>query len=217
MKCIKPLSTFLTLATFTSCVTTHHYSPIKSLKQSLAVSCSKPTWLTDQFASVSCTFENTSKEWIEVQAKDIKIKAIEEMKFLNPKETNDFLAAYRYQEEKENYNTNMALTGLLIASTAVVLSSSDANVRGAAGAVGAGAIGYGVGRDINKYHQETQAPMFGENHILGPTVRVPAELFVRRSFILESKQKEHKVDSLEICMVKPEEECLKLDYPILRP
>lgn len=207
------------------CVTTHYGEGVKSPGQDFTVSCSDNYEIDHgQFSGVVCTFENTTKEWQTFELREVKALmpggAVAHV--ATPSEINDFLAAYRFEQEKNGRNTDVLLAGLVLGGVGAMIAGGDSPVgtAGAVTAVGAGA--YSGARDFTKDHRQTQygkvrqgaaeaeGPGYGPEHMLGGAFRVPSELFVRKHLLAEYKGSEAKIESLELCFAKPRAECMQV-------
>lgn len=200
---------FVLSAYLSSCVTTHYRDPETAADGKLKISCSNPDWLTDQFGVVSCTFENMTQNWVDVQSSEIKISDSTNSNFspLTAEQTHSFIKSYEFKRKQSDTNTDLVLTSLVIGGLAASLSS-NANVSGVGLGVAGTSAAYGAGREVSRTIHGAQYPNYGEDHILGPNVSIPAGLFVRRSAIFEVRGLKRDIASVEICFTQPQVECI---------
>lgn len=197
------------------CVTTH-YGQTNSLSDGkMTASCSQPERLTSEFVSVSCTFENETDDWIDLEATEASFTD-EGFKInpLTPPQTLAFMKAYKFEETKNAMNFNMAVGSLALVGFATGALSGNTSLGSTAAAVGLGAVAAGAGKNIADEMHSAQYPQYGEAHLLGPVTSIPAKLFVRRTMIFQSTQRRLKSAQLEICIKQPKNECFRPVYDI---
>lgn len=207
---MKPTRTVFTIffaLTFSACVTTHYNAPEVVADGKLDVSCSRPDWLTNQFAAVTCTFENKSDDWIDLEATKVSTEGNRSVMPLTAGQTNSFLTAYQFKKQQSDANTDLVLTSLVIAGLGVAAASENSSTSAVGAAVAIGAAGYDLGRSIDKKIHDAQYPEYGNSHILGPKVQIPAKLFIRRAMIIQAEKKNLEIQSLNICLGAPKVEC----------
>lgn len=195
-------------AVVSGCVTTH-YGETNSLGEGkIHASCSNPESLTSEFASVSCTFENMTDQWVDVEAVQAGFKDDGKViSPLTPEQTLAFMKAYRYKKTKDDTNFNLAVGSLALAGVAVAAASGNSSVARTGAAVGLGALATSAGGQVIDEVHDAQYPRYGEAHMLGPATNIPAKLFVRRTIIFQSTPRRLSRGQLEICMKLPNIEC----------
>ena len=196
------------------CVTTHYQSPQAVASGTLGVSCSKPDWLTDEFAAITCTFENKTNSWLDLEATDALTEGNQNLRALSADQTNSFLTAYKFKKTKDNANTNLVVASLVIAGLAVAAGSGHSHVGPAGLGAAAAATGYETYREVDQSVHQAQYPDYGNSHILGPKVQIPAKLFLRRSMIIQAAKKETEIGALDICLSSPQIECFTVNIEI---
>lgn len=167
------------------CVTTHTGREYQYGDSSLVVSCEKDTSVShEHIKSLSCVFENTGSNWIEVQTTEFAPTAsADEFVVLTPARIESFLTAYRFEHEKNRHNFDMALAGLVIGGAVLAAKSPEAGLGTIAVATSVGALS-----EINdSVDHASGGARFGAQHILGSKFEVPPKSFVRRSALIESK------------------------------
>ena len=190
-----------------SCVTTHYRTPDVAHEGKMKVSCSDPERLTDQFLAVSCTFENTSQDWMDLESSGVNLANEKRIEPLTADQTRSFLKSYEFQTKQNETNTNLLLSSLVVVG-AVATLSGNSSVSGVGAGVAGGALATAVGRDVRKTIHDAQYPEYGEDHILGAKVNLPPNLYVRRSAIFQVKNGEEAINEIEICFKAPKVECL---------
>ena len=67
--------------------------------------------------------------------------------------------------------------------------------------------------ESNAYHKAQDVAIgYGDSHLLGPNVRIPSHLFVRRAFVIETAKDEPLPSTASLCIDLPTSECF--DIPI---
>lgn len=196
-----------------SCVTVHHGRPGSLESGKLRVSCARPNQLTDRFASVSCTFENPTDDWLKVKIASLEItngKSKVVKTPLSPERTGSFLAAYKFIQEMQDVNTRTILSGLVILGAAASMSGSRTTSNAGLGAaLGAGSVA--IAKSEMDVVEAAQYPQFGGSHILGPEVEIPSGLFIRRSAIFEIDKVSPRVTT-KICFTVPNSDCTEFQF-----
>ena len=205
---ISPL--LVATATF-GCITTHHGYPTSSTDKGLLVSCGLDSHLSyKHYQMLNCTFENAEPSWKVVEVASVEIHSQEtSLKVSAPMEIKDYLAAYRFERRKSDYNTNLVLAGLVVAG-AVASRSTSSYVRAAGHVSALGAGSTLIGGGLYKAHAAAQYS-YGDEHILGGEFRIPAKMFVRKNILVERFSTGHDATQAKVCLARPSSECFKID------
>lgn len=200
------------------CVTTHYGRESNVAEGKLHVSCSNLQWITDQFASVSCSFENMTNEWVNVEVESVKIiRSKETIVPLSPSQTMAFAKAYQFEKDKNDSNTGLALSAVMVGGLVVAGASGNSHVATAGAGAALGAAGYTVGKKIAEDIHNIQYARYSEDHILGGETSIPAKLFVRKAAVFqisdpsvafEASAPAARQARLEICFKTPKVECI---------
>lgn len=191
-----------------ACVTTHSGKVTKSALEDLNISCSVYGAFSDEYYDVvGCTLENTSEDWLTVSVDSVDVEfGSENYEFLDPGATRDYLYSKNFDVAKNDHNLGLALV-------AVALGASAANQSGTAGAVSGSAVkganGVVLAKTLSDAHGSVQYA-YADEHLLGGDIRIPASLFVRKSFIVQKKSKDNLFRNLSVCTKLPRKECYQI-------
>lgn len=199
------------------CATTHSGTEVKSSQSPLVVSCDRRSDLgTDKHKFYTCTFENKGQEWLPVKIKEVSFDNTDDKtaRLLTAAETTQFMNAYSAKLAQEKHNTDMLLMGLALGGVVVAgvgshNNNSDAVAGGLATTAGA-TVAQGV-RDVSKSYNDAQhddISQYGDDHMMGPEFKLPAELFVKKTILAELGHADKLPDNIKICFEKPAVECL---------
>lgn len=195
-----------------SCVTTHYGDPTENATSKFSISCGKNNDISHPYISViSCSFENTSSSWIEFNISSVTTKPNEATaKILTPSEIKIFYDAYAYKAERDGHNNALLLSGLIIVGSAAALFSGNRSLASAGATTAVGAIGYSAAKEVSEdvaQHQYSHID-YSEEHMLGGSFTIPAELFIRKHIVIEATHPNDYPSNLEICFSSPQKECL---------
>lgn len=194
----------------TGCVTTHVGPAAEISDSSLRISCARDTGIAaENFALLTCTFENTGGSWVRLAVDGIELQG-DGWTVATPDETEDFLTAYRFKENQERANVNLALVGLSIVGAGVAVASHDAPTAQAGDAAMLGAGAYAAGRELRSDYRAAQygVPSYGKDHLLGGEFRVPAGLYTRKSVLLEGNGAQGRLGQMRLCLSQPQDRCV---------
>lgn len=203
---------FPLLQVLPGCVTTHDSKAQFSRGQVYAVSCSLNDPLSHvYFDGLTCTTENKTSDWIEVQARSVTVENGDpRFTVLSPEETAEYVESVEFSQEKKNATNQILFSGLVVAAAVAAGSSSDSD---AAASFAAG-VAIGTAGATSQAGETTYT--YGENHILGKPMRIPPAMHLKRNFIIQRKSQDDFYRQVRICFSSPESECIDLQVGHLR-
>lgn len=197
-----------TLST-SGCVTTHRGDLTLNKKQQYGISCAKnPNVDAKHFLLVTCTIENSTAQWLNVKFESFELQG-GSTKLSTPEEIAAFDESYQYKSEQDGYNNALLLSSLVVTGAVLSASSGNPTVR-SAGTVAA--ISSGVALTARKVDgvRNSVSHAYGSQHLLGQVLKIPPEMFTRRSVVLEITKKTLPSDTATICTSAPEKECMNV-------
>jgi hypothetical protein len=204
----------------TSCVTTHYGDEYSSNDGQLVFSCAKDDSIDHPYIkSISCAIENTGATWKTVKIDSFTAKSIDDknnLTLLSAERIQSFLAANRFESEKNRYNTDMILTGLVVTS-AIASVSGDSSIHNAGLITGLGTITAGAIIEAKDDYNNALGNRyeFAQHHLLGPEFEVPPASFVRKTILIQSVgDSDFKAwpKTVELCFSKPESQCTTMNF-----
>jgi hypothetical protein len=204
----------------TSCVTTHYGHEYQLNSGQLVYSCTKDDSINHPYIkSISCAIENTGSTWTSVRIGSFAAKSIDNknnLTVLSAERIQNFLAAHRFEIEKNRYNSDMILTGLVMTS-AIASVSGNSSIHNAGLATGLGTITAGAIMEAKDVYNNAQGNSyeFAQHHLLGPEFEIPPASFVRKTILIQSdNDSEFKAwpNTVELCFTRPENQCTTMEF-----
>ena len=182
----------------TSCATSH-YGAGKQSANNMTVSCkddSLPGAVS--FRAVYCSLENTSDNWVTVTVSDLSlVSEAKDIKLSTAEETVDFQTAYAYGQANSDWNTNVALSLVLLGGTVLAGAANNDTIAGLGAGAAIGAAAYGAVRDVSQAYGKVQYP---STHLLSGPIRIPPKMFVRRyALVQQAAQSKSLIKAVRIC------------------
>jgi hypothetical protein len=214
----------LTAILMTSCVTTHHGQEYRLNNGKLVYSCTRDESINNPYIkSISCAIENTGATWMSVKIGSFAANSIDSrnnLTVLSAERIQNFLAAQQFETDKNSYNTNLILTGLVVTS-AFASVSGNSSIQNPGLFTGLGTVATGAIMEANESYNNAQGNLyeFAQHHLLGPEFEVPPASFVRKTILIQSDlASDFKAwpKNVELCFIKPESQCTTMEFRNLR-
>jgi hypothetical protein len=194
------------------CATIHTGPEMTSTDGNYVLSCARDQQVdTARFIAVSCTAENRTERWLNVKAKSFElIDPMQKTTVLSPEQIKDFFVAYKYEQERDDYNTSLAIGAISLTGLVIAGMSGNSQIGAAGLGVGLGALAYDAGEQWNRGLAEVQlGPIYGPDHFLGQGFNIPPKMFVRKHLIIEVENPHTRLGPIKVCLEEPKVECLE--------
>ena len=203
---------------FHGCVTTHSGKESTAQNGEYSLSCDRqPDYDAGNVFGLLCTYENKTKTWQNFHVVKITGDDTKGFSVLSPEEVALYAGAVNFRNEKDKHNMSLALGGLFIVG-AIASGSGDPGLSGAGAATAAASLGVMGTRGLIAEHDRAKMAgvSYGSAHLMGPETKVPGELFIRRSLLIESTGGLPQI--LTVCLDSPALQChpVKISQPAPR-
>ncbi len=192
-----------------ACVSTHSSQPIQLSSVPVKVSCSYGSEIKmNSISGIVCNMENQSRSWQDLKIRSIRFPDQADAKIVAAQDMQALAEAIAIKQKREDHNTAMALSALILTGALVAAGSTQSSQAGEA--VMLGGITAAGARDVKKGYEAAQygPAVYGRDHLLSGALRIPSELSIRRQLVIDHPTE--KPQSMEICWASAQDECIVL-------
>lgn len=144
----------------------------------------------EPFQLIDVTVENNSDRWVKINSAQILLNSSSNISIVTGNDLKDWAKAMNFKIQKEQYNNEMAQTGILLGGAAAMAMGGKGSGVATAGAIAvigtsAWAVTDAIRFSLNK---ATQVGTFPDDHLSHP-FSMPGKLFVRRWILINKPSK----------------------------
>ena len=189
----------LTSSLLSACATTHVTPSQESPLEGVVASCAdNPSLNLTGYRGIQCTFENKSTKNLNFKISEISFSN-PDAKIVSRSEAGDVMNAWQAAKERETHNRKIGTLAVLGIGFLAILSGEPGLADTGMAAV-AGASIYDDVKDIKdgyytQQYGKSEFYSYGDS-ILNKKIHVPANLYVKKGFLVES---EFNIGSVELC------------------
>ncbi len=192
-----------------ACVSTHSSHPVQLSSVPVKVSCSYGSEIKmNSISGIVCNLENQSRSWQDLKIRSVRFPDQADAKIVAAQDMQALAEAIAIKQKREDHNTAMALSALILTGALVAVGSSQSSQAGEA--VMLGGVTAAGARDVKKNYEAAQygPAVYGRDHLLSGSLRIPSELSIRRQIVIDHPTE--KPQSMEICWTAAQDECIVL-------
>ena len=196
---MKAMSLLVTCSLITSCATTHINPEVESPIPDLQVSCATYDNLElSGYEGVQCTFENRGYDTVRFKLVDISFDD-PDASIVNRSEARDILQAWQEKKNREIHNRKVGAVAVMGVGLLAMIFG-DSSMANAGLLAASGASTYDTAADISdsldeKNYGKSGSYAYGDD-LLFNRITVPAELAVKRTFLVES---DYGLTGIKLC------------------